>query len=450
MQQLNNVRLRFTLLYGAALIVTLLCFAGGIFLYVTNTLIGQIDNHLRKDLETVVEHLRHDSHGLQQLSRMGPVDYFAVRDGNRLLASSPDWEKSGLDTVLPQANPAPRPIALTAPNKRLYRVQSKLEAVGDKLHQVLVAHEQESYSKTLKALGLVIALILPILTASSLLIGYLISGRVLAPVALITAKAREINAENLAERLPVGTDDNEFNRLATVFNQTFARLEGSFERLRRFTSDASHELRTPLTAIRSIGETALQRQEMDQTCREVIGSMLEETDRLVQTVESLLLLSRADSAALQKTPVDLGTLLSDVIEFITVLAEEKQQQLVFQSEPDLTLLTDACLLRRAFLNLIDNAIKHTPELTTVTVTCYRTGIGQIAVDVADQGPGIPESERSRIFDRFYRIDTGRSRERGGTGLGLAIAKAAVEAHKGSISLLKNPEGGSLFRVIFQT
>ncbi|MDY0050808.1 MAG: ATP-binding protein, partial [Halothiobacillaceae bacterium] len=271
---------------------------------------------------------------------------------------------------------------------------------------------------------------------------------VLAPIRSITAKAREIGAENLAARLPVSEESNEFSNLATVFNQTFERLEDSFERLRRFTSDASHELRTPLTAIRSIGETALQQQTVSPECRETIGSMLEETDRLVQTVESLLLLSRTDGSALQKEPVEIGDLLDDVVEFLTVLAEDRQQQIIFARETSLTIPADPCMLRRAFLNLVDNAIKYSPEQTSITIRFYRPPDQGTIIDLLDHGPGIPDSDKERIFDRFYRLDNGRSRDKGGTGLGLSITKAALEAHGGTITLLDAPAGGCLFRVRF--
>ena len=343
---------------------------------------------------------------------------------------------------------APSPILLTVKQKQLYRVQSSLLPLQDKLYQIVVAHEQSNYQRTLNTLALIILLILPVSVALSLVVGYLIAGRVLAPVAAITAKAREINAENLAARLPVTDEDNEFNNLAQVFNQTFSRLEDSFERLRHFTSDASHVLRTPLTAIRSIGEAALQQQRITPESAETIGSMLEETDRLVQTVESLLLLSRADSHALLKEPVEVGDLLADVVEFLSVLAEEKQQQILFERQTTLQLEADSCMLRRAFLNLVDNAVKYSPERATVTVRFFRQQDGTTFVEVADQGPGIPDQEKTRVFDRFYRIDNGRCREKGGTGLGLAITRASVEAHGGQVSINDNPDGGTLFRVRF--
>lgn len=448
MRRLSSVRLRFTLLYGAALITTVVLFSLGIYFFVQRMLISQINNHLRNDLTTVTEYLRHDAAGLRKLAKMGPVHHFRVRDGNRPLLASQEWERSELDPLLDGGNLAPTPRLFRTPDKRLYRVQSQLVPLDDHLYQIVVAHEEGSYRRTLNTLALIILLILPVSIVLSLAIGYLIAGRVLAPINTITAKAREIGAENLSARLPVGGDENEFNMLATVFNQTFSRLEASFERLRRFTADASHELRTPLTAIRSIGETALQQQNVSPESRDTIGSMLEETDRLVQTVESLLLLSRADSSALRKEPTEIGDLLADVVEFLSVLAEEKQQQIVFERQASLTIPADSCMLRRAFLNLVDNAIKYAPERTSIQVKLYRDEGGNTLVEVSDNGPGIPDDDKERIFDRFYRLDNGRSREKGGTGLGLSITKAAVVVHGGTITIHDAPAGGTLFRVVF--
>ncbi len=448
MSRPSNIRLRFTLLYGVALVATVMLFSAGIYFFVQSMLINQINNHLRKDLATVINYLRIDPDGLPNLAEIGPVHHFRVRDGNRPLIASQEWQQSGLDPLLGAGNPYPAPHSVRVDDKRLYRVQSQLLPLDEHLYQIVVAHEESNYRRTLNTLALIILLILPVSVVLSLLVGYLIAGRVLAPIRSITAKAREIGAENLAARLPVSVESNEFSNLATVFNQTFERLEDSFERLRRFTSDASHELRTPLTAIRSIGETALQQQTVSPECRETIGSMLEETDRLVQTVESLLLLSRTDGSALQKEPVEIGDLLDDVVEFLTVLAEDRQQQIVFARETSLTIPADPCMLRRAFLNLMDNAIKYSPEQTSITIRFYRTPDQGTIIDLLDHGPGIPDSDKERIFDRFYRLDNGRSRDKGGTGLGLSITKAALEAHGGTITLLDAPAGGCLFRVRF--
>jgi heavy metal sensor kinase len=448
MSRHSNVRIRFTLLYGAALMATVVFFSIVIYYFVQRSLIGQIDNHLRKDMVTVTEYIHHSPSELQDLSRFGPIHIFRVRNGNRPFITSHEWQKSGLDQLLDSNYLAPQPRTIRTTDKQYYRVQSQLVATGDSLFQVLIAHEEENYRRTLNTLALIILLILPGSVAISLAIGYLIAGRVLAPITAITRKAEAISADNLSERLPVGPANDEFSHLATVFNQTLTRLEESFERLRRFTADASHELRTPLTAIRSIGETALQQPSSSTDYPETIGSMLEETDRLAQTVESLLILSRTDSRALQKEPTEISDLLADVVEFLSVLAEEKHQQIIFERSTTLTIQADPCMLRRAFLNLLDNAIKYSPEQTTIQVKMYSGVDDATIIEIADKGPGIQADEQDRIFDRFYRIDNGRSRDKGGTGLGLSITKAAIEAHDGTISIENSPAGGTVFRVMF--
>src|SRR5256884_7865960 len=216
-------------------------------------------------------------------------------------------------------------------------------------------------------------------------------------------KAREITAESLAKRLPVDDAQDEFGRLATVFNDTLSRLQDAFERLRRFTADASHELRTPLTAMRSVGEVAL-RNTLDAVAyRDVIGSMLEEVDRLTRLVESLLILTRADSGKIQPAPeaLDLGGLAGNVIDQLRVLADEKQQELTLRAPIRVNAMGDTALVRHALMNLIHNAIKYTPNGGTITVEVNATNSGQAVIEVRDTGPGIPAAHRDHIFDRFY-------------------------------------------------
>src|SRR5438876_4414665 len=170
----------------------------------------------------------------------------------------------------------------------------------------------------------------------------------------MSERARSINAERLNDRLPVDNPDDELGRLATVFNDTLTRLENSFEQLRRFTADASHELRTPLTAIRSVGEVGLQSGGSVADYREVIGSMLEETNRLTRMVESLLTLSRADAGTvqLQLLPISVLAVVREAAGLLEVLAEEKRQKLTVEGEASLTVNGDRVFLRQAALNLI--------------------------------------------------------------------------------------------------
>jgi heavy metal sensor kinase len=279
--------------------------------------------------------------------------------------------------------------------------------------------------------------------------GYLLAGRVLAPVGAMADTARRITAESLDARLPVSNSTDEFGRLASVFNETLARLDAAFEQLRRFTADASHELRTPLTAIRTVGEVALQRALSPEAYREVIGSMLEEVDRLTRLVENLLLLTRAEAGRipLTRATVDLRELVAGVSDSLRVLAEEKNQELSVETAGPVAVECDAAVLRQGITNLLHNAIKFTPNKGVIRVAARSTIDGDAVIEVQDSGPGIAAGDQQRVFERFYRVDQARSRDTGGTGLGLAIARWAVEANGGRIELESVSGQGTLFRVV---
>jgi signal transduction histidine kinase len=217
--------------------------------------------------------------------------------------------------------------------------------------------------------------------------------------------------------------------------------------MRRFTADASHELRTPLTAMRSVGEVGLRGKRDAPAYREIIGSMLEEVDRLSLLVDRLLTLSRADSgeAMLAQYPVDLGDLAEEVASQLGVLAEEKQQSLSVHRNGASQWVGDHLVLRQALVNLVDNAIKYSPDGAHITVRVGKSN-GTHVLDICDTGPGIPPDLQPRVFDRFYRVDKARSRENGGgTGLGLSIARWAVEVHGGKLTLEPTTEGAR-FRI----
>jgi heavy metal sensor kinase len=293
---------------------------------------------------------------------------------------------------------------------------------------------------------------LPIALVISAIGGYSLARRALRPIEQISAQAETISAERLGRRLPIDNPDDELGHLARVLNDLLARLETSFEQMRRFTADASHELRTPLTAIRSVGEGALRARQNDPDSREVIGSMLEEVERLTTLVDALLTLSRAEGGhiAIRREPVALLDLTREVTSHLSVLAEDKRQQIDLRSDDGLAPIHgDRAVLREALINLLDNAIKYSPEGPRVGVR-LRSVDGKAAgaaIEISDQGPGIPPEHRERIFERFYRIDKARSRDLGGAGLGLAIAKWAIDVHGGSIGVEDRPEGGSTFRVV---
>jgi len=231
--------------------------------------------------------------------------------------------------------------------------------------------------------------------------------------------------------------------------RALAPVEASFEQLKRFTADASHELRTPLSVLRGIGESELREARTTAEYKDAIGSMLEEVDRLTKLVETLLRLSQADAGTIpvERERVDLGELVRDVVSSLAILAEERRQQLsVDAAGGRISVLADRLMLREAIANVVDNAIKYGGEASAVDVRVRAAG-GHATLAVTDSGPGIAAEHRDRVFDRFYRVDEGRSRDAGGTGLGLSIAKWAIEANGGRISVDAATGGGSVFTIV---
>ena len=318
-------------------------------------------------------------------------------------------------------------------------------------HPILIrlAQSEEPVWHALDEFLAAAALMFPPMLGAAALAGYRMSRRILAPVQSMAARAAEITSSRLHERLPVNGTGDELDHLAEVFNRTLARLDDSFRQLRQFTSDASHELRTPLAAIRSVGEVGLHRDGTREDYRELVGSMLEEVNRLTRLTDELLMISRGDSGAirLNYTAVDVYELARETVALLEPLAEEKEQLLVLTGAPCVTIQADPIFLRQALLNVLHNAIKYSPVHATTSLCVQSEGPHSVAISVHDEGPGIAPEHASRVFDRFYRVDHGRSREAGGFGLGLAIAQWAVQAHNGSIGLSSVPGEGSTFQII---
>jgi len=324
------------------------------------------------------------------------------------------------------------------------QLEEQARADVDREHDVA---PDERVEQQLREILVVLVLGLPLIVALAGVGGYVMARRALVPIDHLGAEARRLTAERLHERLSVPNQRDEIGRLAAVINQTLARLESSFDQLRRFTADASHELRTPLSVIRGIGEMNLSEARTPAEYRDAIGSMLEEVDRLTRLVDTLLRLSRGDAGTvrLSREAVDLGQLTREVVASLAILAEERRQRVNVDAADHVPVSADRVVLSDAITNVIDNAIKYSPAGSSIDVCVHRDG-DHVTVAVTDQGPGIPAEDRERIFDRFYRIDEGRSRETGGTGLGLAIARWAVETHGGHIAV-ESAGGGSTFLIV---
>jgi heavy metal sensor kinase len=301
----------------------------------------------------------------------------------------------------------------------------------------------------LHGLLLTLAIYTPFIVFLAIGGGYWLMRRSLQPVDEITERAEGITSTNLSERLPVIRTGDELERLSAALNRMIARLEDAFQHINRFSVDASHELRTPLTILQLELEGIVHNHALTTSLEDRVGSALEETHRMSRIVESLLTISRLDAgdANLDKLLLDLGGLVISTSDEMRILAHEKSISLRISTEGAVYIEGDRTRLQQVIVNLIDNAIKYTPQGGTVDVGIKREADKAI-LEVSDNGVGIPSNAISHVFERFYRVDKARSRASGGCGLGLSIVKAICTAHDAEIGVSSKEGRGSCFRVEF--
>jgi len=328
----------------------------------------------------------------------------------------------------------------------------------------------------LKQALLVIGPIAIVLAAGT---GYMLAGRALRPVADITRLAGQIGGNDLHSRLNLDLPNDELGRLATTFDSMLGRIDESFQRQRQFTGDAAHELRTPLSLMRSQIDLALTQADTPEELREALQALDGDVGHMTALVGALLSLARADAGALSpnREPVDLAELARDVCDQYAPILADNDLTLTCELTPA-PVQADAGMIIQVLVNLVDNAVTSTPAGGSISIrtgqglgardqrlgrknqalvvrgqeqrsVAQRTGPwpltpGPCFLEVSDTGIGIPSEHLPRIFDRFYRVDSGRARARGGIGLGLAISQAIVQAHGGMIAATSDLRRGSTF------
>ena len=455
----RSLRFRLAAWYALGGTLLLAAFTSTIYFFVAHHLGQPLDHKLRQDLEVVQENLRIDAEG--QVRWQGRP----VQVGEPWPSNDP-WfelwdEQSGLvrrfwpfnDSRLERVPAAPAQgretisVFNVAEDVRLRVLSVPFEINGGRpgwMLRIMTLHEPSA--NVLRALFFIIAVALPVVILILVVGGYAITHHWLKPLDHMVAGAHQITAENLSHRLPVENPHDEIGRLSRVFNTTLSRLEDSFLTLDRFVADAAHELLTPLTTLRSVGEVGLRMDRSAGDYREIIGSMLEEAQRLQVLVEKLLQLARAEGGTniVQLQRVRLDLLAQHCAEDASILAEEKRQQVIVQAEKTET-ETDPLLLRQALQNLVDNAIKYSPEGATIVIKTAEED-GYLTLAVADNGPGIRPEHLARLTDRFFRADSSLGRP-GGFGLGLAITKAYLRALGGELRCAGTLGQGTTFTLV---
>jgi two-component system OmpR family sensor kinase len=315
---------------------------------------------------------------------------------------------------------------------------------------VISMESMESVDSNLRIVRRVIFIALPLFLLLAGIGGYLLTARTLAPLQSMAAQARDITGANLDRRLDIGGAAEEFATLAASFNELLARVDQSFDTMRRFVADASHELRTPLSVIRGEADVALTQDRSPAEYREALGIILDESRRLSRLVDDLLNLARADGGhvKLQIREFYFNELVADCCRSVHSLAGARRITLECHADIDLPFSGDEELLRRLVINLLDNAIRYTPPGGTVKAEVGRAhGLpSSVHLRISDTGIGISPDAAPHVFDRFFRADKARSRADGGFGLGLSIVKWIAESHHGAVELDSTPSEGTSFTV----
>jgi len=447
----KSLRMRLTLWYSTVLVSLIVIFFIVLYSFVNNRLQSFLKAELLEEITEIEKTIKEDADGSDELTENDSdmsASLFKIVGAQGKVFISDGWIRCGLDSLVKALNERDG-IRTLSDGKGYYLFKQDILQWQDQQWVIQCAVDRMAIRRNMRALLAFLMIGVPLAIALSLIAGNFLATRLLAPIGAMASKAEVITAEHLDQRLPVVNPDDELGQLAVIFNKMLDQLQSSFESMRRFTSDASHELRTPLTAMKSTGEVALRQSRPDQQYRDVIGSMLEEVERLSKLVENLLLLTRGDYDDLRSNAeiLSLGAVAEEAFEDLMVLAEEKQQKIRFDSSHAIVTRADRQMLRQAVYNILDNAIKYTPEGGTLSIRVFKTNDHQAAVEIADTGIGIAPDQQQHLFERFYRTDSGRSAKFGGYGLGLAIAQQAIRRNGGRIEMRSEPGKGSVFTII---
>ncbi len=460
----GSIRFRLTAWYASLLTVVVVALAGVLFLHLKSYLEGALaETQLRRArqiAETLIANVssREEANvGAKIASLYAPEkgDRF-IRvtrpDGTVIYRSGPPNSQAFDPASVPPAEPGlPWEFSrrqATANGATLLIASVRAPSASGGTYLIEVGTSAAPVEALFGHLLLVLGLGLPFVVALAAGGGYALVRRALRPVEEIAGKAAQITQHNLGERLPVPETGDELERLSTALNRMITRLDDAFQNSKRFVADASHELRTPLTVLSGELEGLAQDPELSAEKKERLGSLLEEVERLVKIVERLFALSRLDAGEAQSEWVrfDLAELAASTTEQMALLAEDRRIAVTRPASTPVMVEGDRARLKQVVVNLLDNAIKYTPEGGAVQIR-VRSANGRAVLEVSDTGVGLAAGDAAHVFERFFRADKTRSRHPDGAGLGLAIVKSICHAHQGDVEAESVLGKGSCFRVL---
>ncbi len=328
---------------------------------------------------------------------------------------------------------------------RLFSLVSSTEEVDGKRYLIQVAQDRSEDEQFMLEFGFLVAGVLLVGIVASAIIAVTVTRRGLRPLAAMTRSLKRVGPNRLHERVPPAEWPRELQPVAVAFDEMLDRLEDSFTRLSQFSADLAHELRTPLANIRGEAEVALTRPRSPNEYEAVIESSVAECERLSGIIDNLLFLARAEAAEskVQLSLFDGRAAIEKIAAYNESIAEERRLRITCRGEG--AVYADRVLFGRAVSNLVDNAVRFTPDGGAITISLATNSDGA-KITVEDTGCGVAADHLPRLFDRFYRVDASRSSE--GTGLGLALVKSIAELHGGSVAVASEPGKWTRVTLVF--
>ena len=426
------IRVRLTLPFAAAVAVVLAAMGAFIYVRVGGELLSSVDANLSGQVAEVRANAEAARSLVDLDTTAGPTVAQLLTPAGAVVASQPDAL-------------GPLPHARRLQTARVHGLDGEWRflavpvTVNGRRRVLVVGRSLHAREETLQRLGREYLIAAPVALLLAVLAGYGLASASLRPVEAMRRRAAAVSADDLGHRLPVPPARDEIHALAVTLNDMLERLEGSFQRERRFLSDASHELRTPLALLRGELELALSRPRTRSELEAAVRSAAEETERLSRLAEDLLLIARADQGQLpiRAERVPVPELLERVRARFATYASELGRPVAVEAEGASAVVADALRVEQALGNLVSNAFEHGEGQVVLR---SRTVNGRIELHVTDEGKGFPEPFVARAFDRFSRADDARGS--GGSGLGLSIVELIARAHGGDAHVMNRSSGGS--------
>jgi len=446
---------KLTVFYTLALLLISLILSSFFYYRLQHNLQKQIDRMLKDEAKELIMEIKEENHIVKGCKRFFedisyrkfyPVSFRVMTSDGVLL-----WESEDFSKILSKGIKEKKHFTVTADHKekkryRIYETRFTFNDQGPFVAQLATKTRQSD--KILETSLQNIFSAIPMVFLLSICCGMYIAQKPRKILQNITAVTKKITSQNLAERLPLPPGQDEIRDLTLTINFMLDNIESSFNEIRQFTADVSHELRNPLSAVKGEIEVAVSRKRDAADYRETLHNCLERIDDLIKMVNDLFLISRFDAKKydLKLSRINLAELLGEMYDFFLPIAQEKNIHFFIERCDTVFASVDRHKILQLLSNLMDNAVKFTPENQSITMSLIEHS-HEAELNVSDSGIGIPESDLENIFKRFYQVDPSRSGDDRGAGLGLHICKRIAEVHGGSIAATRNKTKGATFTVM---